>query len=349
VRRRPNLTIISGARAESLIFHGKRVLGVRVRRAREPIDLHGHDVIVSMGAIHSAAFLMRCGIGPAAELSALGIGVVADRPGVGRHLMEHPGVNFGCYLKRAARLPDGMRRQMFAGLRWSSKLDGCPPGDMYIIPTNKAAWHAIGHRLGLIMMWVNRSYSTGTVRLTSADPTAKPAVDFNMCSDWRDMERLILGVRMMIRLQEHPSIRQTVEAIFPVSYSDRARKYAVYSRLNAIQMSAAGALMDASARLRREMIDRLIADGPSIADLADPSTMKEWIASTVLGHWHATSTCRMGAADDGGAVTNPSGRVYGVDGLRVCDASIMPAVPCANTNIPTIMVAEKIAATILAE
>jgi 5-(hydroxymethyl)furfural/furfural oxidase len=57
----------------------------------------------------------------------------------------------------------------------------------------------------------------------------------------------------------------------------------------------------------------------------------------------------MGAADDPGAVTDPTGRVHGVDGLRVCDASIMPMVPCANTNIPTIMVGEKIAATILSE
>ena len=97
-----------------------------------------------------------------------------------------------------------MRRQMFAGLRWSSKLDGCPAGDMYIIPSNKAAWHGIGHRLGLLMMWVNRSYSTGEVRLTSPDPSAKPDVDFNMCSDWRDMERMIIGVRMMIKLQAHP-------------------------------------------------------------------------------------------------------------------------------------------------
>ena len=148
-----------------------------------------------MGALHSPALLMRSGIGPAAELSALGIDVVADRRGVGKHLMEHPGVNFGCYLKRDARLPAAMRRQMFAGLRWSSGLADCPAGDMYIIPTNKAAWHAVGHRLGLIMMWVNRSYSTGEVRLTSADPAAKPDVDFNMCSDWRDMDRLVMGVR----------------------------------------------------------------------------------------------------------------------------------------------------------
>jgi 5-(hydroxymethyl)furfural/furfural oxidase len=302
-----------------------------------------------MGALHSPALLMRSGIGPAAELSALGIDVVADRRGVGKHLMEHPGVNFGCYLKHDARLPAGMRRQMFAGLRWSSGLAGCPAGDMYIIPTNKAAWHAVGHRLGLIMMWVNRSYSTGEVRLTSADPAARPDVDFNMCSDWRDMDRLIMGVRQMIRLQSHPAIQDTVEQIFPISYSDRARKYAVYSRSHALQTWIGGTLMDTAAPLRRAIIRNLIADGPSIDELADESVLKAWIRSTVLGHWHATSTCRMGAADDPGAVTDAAARVYGVTGLRVCDASIMPMVPCANTNIPTIMVGEKVAATILAE
>ena len=135
---------------------------------------------------------------------------------------------------------------------------------MYIIPTNKAAWHAIGHRLGLIMMWVNRSYSTGEVRLTSADPDAKPDVDFDMCSDWRDMDRMVMGVKMMIRLQAHPAIRQTVEEIFPVSFSDRARKYAVYSRSHAVQTALGGALMDSAAPLRRLMIRTLIADGPSI-------------------------------------------------------------------------------------
>ena len=260
-----------------------------------------------MGALHSPAFLMRNGIGPATELSALGISVVADRAGVGKHLMEHPGVNFGCYLKPEARLPAEMRRQMFAGLRWSSGIEGCPAGDMYIIPSNKSAWHAVGHRLGLLMMWVNRSFSTGEVRLTSPKPDAKPRVDFNMGSDWRDMERLVLGVRMMIKLQQHPAIRQTVEEIFPVSYSNRARRYAVYSRLNEMQMAIGGALMDSRPAWRRWMIDTLIADGPSIDDLGDDATIKEWIAKTVLGHWHATSTCRMGAVDDAGAVTDPAG------------------------------------------
>ena len=75
--------------------------------------------------------------------------------------------------------------------------------------------------------------------------------------------------------------------------------------------------------------------------------MVEWIKKTVLGHYHASCTCRMGSADNRMAVTDPQARVYGVNGLRVADASIMPAVPCANTNFPTIMIGEKVAANIL--
>ena len=245
--------------------------------------------------------------------------------------------------------PD-MRRQMFVGLRWSSGLDGCPAGDMYLIPSDKAAWHSVGDRLGLIMMWVNKSYSTGEVRLKSADPDVRPEVDFDMLSDRRDLDRLVMGTRLMIRLQARQSVQNAVTDVFPVSYSDRARQLAVHSTFNRVQTWIGGRLMDASPGLRRWTIRNLIADGPTIDDLMDDdSVVVSWIRSTVLGHWHASCTCRMGASDDPRAVTDPSARVYGVAGLRVCDASIMPAVPCANTNIPTIMVGEKVAATILAE
>ena len=145
---------------------------------------------------------MRSGIGPARELAALGIDVMLDRPGVGKHLMEHPGRQLRLLAQAAARgCRSTLRRQMFAGLRWSSGFEDCPQGDMYLIPSNKAQWHAIGERLGLIMLWVNRSFSTGEVKLTSADPNAPLDIDFNMCSDPRDMERLVIGVRMMCRLQ----------------------------------------------------------------------------------------------------------------------------------------------------
>jgi 5-(hydroxymethyl)furfural/furfural oxidase len=73
----------------------------------------------------------------------------------------------------------------------------------------------------------------------------------------------------------------------------------------------------------------------------------DWIRRGVQGDWHACGTCRMGAADDRGAVVDPEGCVYGVENLRVVDASVMPSVPCANTNISTIMIGEKMADAIL--
>ncbi len=350
VRARENLTIIAETKVERLIMDGAKVTGVAARDKAGSFEVRGREVIVSAGALHSPALLLRSGIGPGAELAALGIETMVDRPGVGKHLMEHPGVNFGCYMKPESRLPATLRRQMFAGLRWSSNLEGCPAGDMYLIPTNKTAWHDIGARLGVIMVWVNKSFSTGEVRLTSADVDAPIDVDFDMCSDTRDLERLVMATRMMIRLQENASIRGAVEEIFPISYSDRARKLAVYSRYNAFQTWLGGQVMDASGGLRRFLIRNLIADGPTVDDLAnDELAMIGWIRNTVLGHWHASCTNRMGSASDALAVTDSAGRVHSVAGLRVCDASIMPIVPCANTNLPTIMVGEKIAATILAE
>jgi 5-(hydroxymethyl)furfural/furfural oxidase len=349
VRRRPNLTIMDEAHAECLVFEGKRAVGVSVRRGGATLELRGREIILSSGALRSPALLMRSGIGPARELAALGIAVVADRPGVGKHLMEHPGVNFGCWLKPQARLPRTLRRQMFAGLRWSSGYEDCPQGDMYMIPSNKAQWHAIGERLGLIMLWINRSYSTGEVKLKSADHAAPLDIDFNMCSDPRDMERMVIGVRLLCRLTSDPAVREQVEQVFPISFSDWARKLAVHSRFNAAQTWAGAMVMESFAALRRFLLKKLIADAPSLDDLAnDDSACREWIAGTVLGHWHASCTCRMGSPDDAGAVTDPSARVYGIEGLRVADNSIMPSVPCANTNIPAIMIGEKVAATILA-
>ncbi len=155
---------------------------------------------------------------------------------------------------------------------------------------------------------------------------------------------------MMVRLQADVAVQDTVEQVFPISLSDWARRLMVYSPLNAAQTWAGAALMDSSARLRRWMIDRLIADAPTLDELGhDDGACRDWIKDAVLGHYHASCTCRMGAQSDPGAVTDPSARVHCVEGLRVADASIMPSVPCANTNIPTIMIGEKVAATILAE
>ena len=347
VRARPNLTIRPLTVVERLLFDGRRVIGVKVHTEGRIEEIHSGEVVVCAGALHSPPLLLRSGIGPAAELFALGIPVVHDLPGVGKHLMEHPGVNFGATMKPGARLTREMSRPFYVGLRYSSGLEGCPEGDMYVIPMNKSAWHAVGARLALLMLWVNKSFSTGEVRLSSAEWRDEPIVDFNMCSDERDLTRLVEGTRLMAKLAGHPTLVDAVHEIFPVSYGDRARRAAVFSHYNQLQTWIGAKLMDAAGPIRRFLCGTLIADGPTVVDLlSDAPTLVAWVKEAVLGHWHPSCTCRMGSAEDPGAVTDPAARVHGIAGLRVCDASIMPAVPCANTNIPTIMVGEKIAATI---
>ena len=200
------------------------------------------------------------------------------------------------------------------------------------------------------MMWVNRSFSTGEIKLKSADPQVGPDIDFNMCSDPRDLQRLIDGVRLLIKLQAHPAIQAACEEVFPISLSDKARALAIYSRWNDIQTKVGAALMEATPFTRKAIIKYMIADAPSFDELVlDDSACAEWIKGAVLGHWHVSCTNRMGRVDDPLAVTDSHGRVIGLDGLRVCDASIFPNVPCANTNVPTMMVGERMAARILAE
>ena len=348
VRSRQNFEMLDLSDVKTLIFEGRKVKGVKVNRLDENIDIYAREVIVCAGALHTPPLLMRSGIGPGGELTALGVEVIADRIGVGKNLMEHPGVNFGAYLKKESRLTPGLPTHMIAAVRWSSGLEGVPSGDMYIVPTNRAAWHPIGDRMGIMQLWVNKSYSTGEVTLEAGDIFGEPNVDFNMCSDRRDMERMIAGVRVMAKLCEMSELKEAVLDVFPVSYGTRARKVGVYSNWNRLQTWVGAQAMDASSFMRRWIIENMIADGPSIAELMqDESVIEQWIRKTVLGHWHASCTCRMGSEDDPSAVTYPAGRVYGVSGLRICDASIMPIVPCANTNISTIMIGEKISDTIL--
>ena len=94
--------------------------------------------------------------------------------------------------------------------------------------------------------------------------------------------------------------------------------------------------------------DLVIGDADA-AGLAPYTLVADDGSRAAVGVWHASCTCRMGSRDDPMAVTDPAGRVHGIGGLRVVDASIFPVVPCANTNLPTIMTAEKIADAILDE
>jgi 5-(hydroxymethyl)furfural/furfural oxidase len=103
--------------------------------------------------------------------------------------------------------------------------------------------------------------------------------------------------------------------------------------------------MDGPAALRSNMIDNIVVEGFTFDDVMnDDEALEAFVRKATIGVWHASCSCRMGLASDPMAVVDNQGRVKGIQGLRVVDASIFPVVPCANTNFPVLMTAEKIAA-----
>lgn len=345
VRRRPNLKIVTESQVDVLLFDGPRVSGARVvSKASGSQQILAQQTIVCCGGIHSSALLLRSGIGPAVDLAKLGIAVHADRPGVGANLMEHPLVAVSTYLPPESRIKDLSEHHDQALLRYSSNIGNAPPGDMHMAMIGRTAWHAVGQRLGTLLIWVNKSYSRGHVKLRSADYRDEPEVDFKLLSDPRDLERLKQGFRMAADILQHPSLDGVRGPVFPTSYSERVRKVSAPGSLNTIQMNVFGTMMDHAGSKLDTLIHTVITLGLRIDELlADDDALTQFVGNGVAGVWHASGTCRMGAADDPMAVTDGAGRVYGVPGLRVCDSSIMPSIPRANTNMPTLMLTERIA------
>src|SRR5690606_18608706 len=114
-----------------LLMEGTRCVGVEVDGPGGRREVRAGEVIVSAGAIHSPAMLLRAGIGPADHLAKHGIPVTASRDGVGNHLLDHPMISVSAFMKRPARLAASQRRHIFLGMRWSSGIEDCPPTDMY--------------------------------------------------------------------------------------------------------------------------------------------------------------------------------------------------------------------------
>ena len=346
VRRRPNLRILTGRLAERVLFEGTRAVGAVVRRTDGGLSetLLAATVIVSAGAIHSPALLMRSGIGSGADLAALAMPVVADRRGVGRNLMEHPSIAVSAILTGSGRSRDQAEHHEQAILRFSSGLDGTPHGDMHGAILSRSGWHSVGSRIGSLFFWVNKSYSTGEVRLQSPDPAAEPYVDFRMLSDWRDRTRLENALRLGALTLTHSMMKGIAGTTFPASYTPRVAAIARPGWGRAIARGTLASMLDMAGPFERTLVETIVTGGARLRDLlADPDALTAYIGQAVGGTWHPSGTCRMGSPMDPLAVTDGAARVIGVDGLRVCDASLMPSIPCANTNVPTIMIAEKIA------
>jgi len=350
VRRRPNLRIVTEALVTGLLFEGRRTTGVTAKIAGETTEFRGREIIVSLGGIHSPAFLMRAGLGSAAPLRDLGIDVRADLPGVGENLSNHAIIFIGLLQKPGTRQSEKIRPHPMTAFRYSSGLPGAPPADMYLNVQCKTSWSPLGHQVANLAPSLLKPMARGCVSLVSADPARYPRVEFNFTGHELDLKRFMLGFRRCAEILAHDAVRAMTTLTFPVKFNDRLRRLNRITPANKIKSAAIAALIDAVPPLAAPIFATLADRRVDLASLVeDDAALADHIRDNVAGTFHPVGTCRMGSADDRNAVTDPAGRVHGVAGLRVIDASIMPTIPRGNTNIPTIMVAEKLADRMLGE
>ena len=287
VRKRPNLTISTQTQVTELLFdEDRRCVGVKATVNGKPQEFRAKEVILSSGAIHSPAHLMRAGIGPAGHLTDMGIPVRHALYGVGQRLMDHPSIALASFLKPKARITNKeTRRHLFVGMRYSSQMCGAPPGDMFVVGASKTSWHAVGEQIASFILFVNKTYSeTGEVRLRSRNPSDEPEVEFNLLSDRRDLERLADGIRRLTPLYDDPAMRNMMSDPFPASYSDKVRQVGEINTKNRILTGIMAKLLDGPGPLRRYLIENLIMEGYRLQDVCnDEEAAEAFIRGAAVG------------------------------------------------------------------
>ena len=224
VRRRANLSILTDAMVTGLVFEGRRATGVTARIGGEEKAFSGREIIVALGGIHSPAFLMRAGLGPAAALRDLGIAVRADLPGVGENLSNHAIIFIGLLQKPGKRQAKNIRPHPMSAFRYSSGLPGAPPADMYLNVQCKTSWSPLGHQVANLAPSLLKPMARGRVSLVSADPAIYPRVEFNFTGHELDLKRFMQGFRLCIDILAHDAVRAMTRLTFPVKFNDRLRR-----------------------------------------------------------------------------------------------------------------------------
>ena len=290
---------------------------------------------------------MRSGIGPSAQLRKLGIEVRADLPGVGENLSNHAIVFVGLLQNAGSRQAQSLRPHPMTAFRYSSGLPGAPPTDMYINVQCKTSWSPLGFQVANLAPSLLKPTARGRVTLASRD-ARYPCVEFNFAGEELDLRRFMQGFRRAVEILAHQKVRAMSSITFPVKFTDRLRRLNRITASNKLKSAIVAGLIDLVPPLAGPIFATLADRRVDLATLAaEDDALAEHIRNNVAGTFHPVGTCRMGRIDDRLSVVDAAGRVHSVPGLRVVDASIMPTVPRGNTNIPTIMVAEKIAATLV--
>jgi 5-(hydroxymethyl)furfural/furfural oxidase len=312
--------------------------------------LRPREIVLCCGAIHSPAMLLRAGVGPVAELQRLGIDPVVDRPGVGRNLQNHLYLQFALTIPPGLRLAAHRRGFAIAGLRLSSGAAECPASDLLLFALGRATPEPHGTALALLGAALYAPFSRGRVTLLSPDIRVAPQVDFNMLDDPRDLPRLIKAARYAEALLFDPAVVPTYDDAFLLPPLLALNQFNRPGLRGVALALAARAVLACPPPVRRRLLDLALRPGRWFADRHRRLPLSdEELAAAAAPMAHPAGTCAIGRADDPMAVVDPECRVYGVGNLRVVDASIMPRIPSANTNLPTLMIAERAAHLIRAQ
>jgi 5-(hydroxymethyl)furfural/furfural oxidase len=344
VRRRPNLRIMTGTLVKAIRFEGCKAVGATLIREGEEQNVSAHEIILSAGAVHSPAVLIRSGVGPEDQMRAIGVTPVAVRAGVGQRLQNHVYLNIALTLPPRSRQGQAVRNFAIAGIRLSSRVDGCPPMDLLVFLIGRVSARAWGPSVAMVGAGLYAPYSRGQVTVSSRDVGVHPHVSFALMSDPRDAPRMIEAARFAEELlftAQTASLFRDAYLLPPVMALDQFNKLGIRG---ALLGQAAKLVLDAPSAMSRAVLSRMLQPGRWIGNRSGRRPLAdEEILSAIAPMGHVTSTCSIGRADDPMAVVDSACRVHGVGNLRVVDASIMPSVPSANTNLTTIMVAERAA------
>jgi 5-(hydroxymethyl)furfural/furfural oxidase len=293
---------------------------------------------------------MRAGIGSAYHLRSFGMEIVADLPGIGANLSNHAILFVALHLPAHARQAHSLRPHPTTAFRYSSGMPGAPRSDMYLNVQNKTSWSRLGHQVANLSLALLKPMARGRVSLVAPDRALPPRIEFNFTGHDLDLRRFIQGYRWLVEILQHEQVKALTRTTFPVRFSDRLRQLNRRTTTNIVMSTVIAKLLDLVPALGGPVFSTLADRRVDLARLVeDEETLAQHIRDNVGGMFHCVGTCRMGAANDRNAVVDPSGRLRGLAGLRVVDASIMPTLPRGNTNIPTLMLAEKIADAIRAE
>ena len=339
-RRRPNLTIHCNTLVQRLDFEADRCVGVSATEGNQLRIYRSNRTILCAGAIQSPALLLRSGVGPSRDLERLGIRVRIDRPGVGRNLQNHPIVYLGAHIKPEARQSASLRAGFSNALRFSSGLGHA--GDLQLLVLNKSSWHGLGAAVAGLGVCLVQPRSRGCLTLLSPYAHVMPDVRFRMLSEQVDLERLVQGFRQAAELMSDYEVRAFRNEAFVAGYSGVVRRLNAPGMGNAILTNLLARALDGPAIVRSNMLRWGIARGDKTERRLGDST---WARNTVtrrsFATYHPAGTCAMGSPDNADAVVDARGNVIGLRNLRVLDASIMPVIPRANTNLPVMMLAER--------